>query len=59
MQRHSEEFTFQEVNDQTSKAFSLRKVYNTLSSHDFVFELPCKNDVPTCNDRRYADQGNF
>lgn len=58
MQQNTELYTFLEINKQAKKAFKLRQVYNTLSTHDFVFELPCTHyDVSTCNDRRFADRG--
>ena len=57
MMQHSAEYSPSEYNEQATKTFKLKEVYQEVSGHEFIFELPCTNDSEACNLRRRADKG--
>ena len=57
MQTHKEEYTTDEINNQTTKVLGLSRYYTTLTGETFVFEVLCTRDNEVCNNRRIADKG--
>ena len=58
MMKCKSSYSAEEYNDQASKAFTSKKVYDEIAGSAFVFEIPCVNDTVACNSRRQAERGN-
>ena len=57
MQQNKDEYGAEAFNHQVSKVNKLQAIYEQVSGDRFVFEVPCKQNIVVCNNRRKGDGG--
>lgn len=57
MQINLKQHGAENFNKQALKVAKIQAIYEELSGDRFVYEAPCRFDVPLCNERRVADGG--
>lgn len=57
MQINLKEYGAEKFNAQAVKVAKIQAIYEELSGEHFVYEAPCRLNVPLCNERRAAEGG--
>jgi acyl-CoA-binding protein len=57
LMQHKAEIDAYYYNEQATRLFKLKEVYQQFSGEEYHFELPCTRDNESCNMRRIADGG--